>query len=243
MALVPFRVSGPAADQSLQVRTMQLGGYAIRITQDQQASASLQPLQAGHHLSDEDALRRPGERLDGVGFVVWQSAFVLLEYLLRCPPFGQWADVRVVELGSGTGVGGIALVLAGADVLLTDLTHVVPLTSHNVTANCGEQNHRSSVCKYTWGDEVKPLGPQPDLIIGSDVVYQQEYFDDLIDTIWRLSAPHTLTFLAYRVRGRGEDVFRAKLDKKGFAVIALPPTSLHEEYADGQYVILRICKV
>ena len=37
--------------------------------------------------------------MEGVGFVVWQSAFVLLEYLLRCPPFGQWADVKVVELG------------------------------------------------------------------------------------------------------------------------------------------------
>lgn len=43
--------------------------------------------------------------------------------------------------------------------------------------------------------------------------------------------------------GRGEDVFREKLDKKGFAVIALPSSSLHEEYADGQYVILRICKL
>ena len=43
------------------------------------------------------------EHLENVGFVVWQSAFVLLEWLLRCPPFGQWNDVRVVELGSGTG--------------------------------------------------------------------------------------------------------------------------------------------
>lgn len=35
--------------------------------------------------------------------MVWQSAFVLAEYLLRCPPFGQWDDVRVVDLGTGTG--------------------------------------------------------------------------------------------------------------------------------------------
>lgn len=35
--------------------------------------------------------------------VVWQSAFVLAEYLLRAPPFGQWADVRAVDLGTGTG--------------------------------------------------------------------------------------------------------------------------------------------
>lgn len=43
------------------------------------------------------------EKLDNVGLVVWQSAFVLAEYLLRNPPFQQWADVRVVDLGTGTG--------------------------------------------------------------------------------------------------------------------------------------------
>lgn len=45
-----------------------------------------------------------GEQLENVGFVVWQSAFVLAEYLLRMPPFGQWGDVKTVDLGTGTGV-------------------------------------------------------------------------------------------------------------------------------------------
>ncbi len=35
--------------------------------------------------------------------VVWQSAFVLAEYLLRAPPYQTWEDVRVVDLGTGTG--------------------------------------------------------------------------------------------------------------------------------------------
>ena len=44
-----------------------------------------------------------GEHLENVGLVVWQSAFVLAEYLLRHPPFGQWHDVHAVDLGAGTG--------------------------------------------------------------------------------------------------------------------------------------------
>ena len=44
-----------------------------------------------------------GEDLSHVGLVVWQSAFVLAELLLRQPPFGQWHDVRVIDLGTGTG--------------------------------------------------------------------------------------------------------------------------------------------
>ena len=42
--------------------------------------------------------------LSHVGLVVWQSAFVLADWLLRHPPFGQWADVSVLELGCGTGL-------------------------------------------------------------------------------------------------------------------------------------------
>lgn len=43
------------------------------------------------------------EDLSHVGLVVWQSAFLLAELLIRAPPFGAWGDVRVVDLGTGTG--------------------------------------------------------------------------------------------------------------------------------------------
>lgn len=45
-----------------------------------------------------------GEALEHVGLVVWQSAFLLAELLVRRPPFGGWGDVRCVDLGTGTGV-------------------------------------------------------------------------------------------------------------------------------------------
>ena len=38
-----------------------------------------------------------------VGKVVWQSGFLLADYLIRCPPFRDWGGVRVVDLGTGTG--------------------------------------------------------------------------------------------------------------------------------------------
>ena len=43
------------------------------------------------------------EDLGHVGLVVWQSAFLLAELLTRRPPWGTWSDVRVVDLGTGTG--------------------------------------------------------------------------------------------------------------------------------------------
>ena len=43
------------------------------------------------------------EALENVGLVVWQSAFVLAEFLMAHSPMGAWDDVRAVDLGTGTG--------------------------------------------------------------------------------------------------------------------------------------------
>jgi hypothetical protein len=52
------------------------------------------------------------EDLSHVGLVVWQSAFLLAELLIRAPPFGAWGDVRVVDLGTGTGENPSFLLIA-----------------------------------------------------------------------------------------------------------------------------------
>ncbi len=74
--------------------------------------------------------------LKDVGLVVWDSAFVLAEWLLRTRPETYWIGKRVVELGCGPGLTGIGLHLAGSDVTLTDLGHILDLTQENVNANC-----------------------------------------------------------------------------------------------------------
>ena len=61
-------------------------------------------LSAGTRASDNSS---DGNEADGrfrnVGLRVWQCAFVLTEYLVRRAPLRQWAGVRVLDLGSGTG--------------------------------------------------------------------------------------------------------------------------------------------
>lgn len=57
------------------------------------------------------------------------------------------------------------------------------------------------VLEHKWGDEVKSLGPAPDVITGADVMYEREHFPALLKTIQDLSAVHTITLLAFRLRG------------------------------------------
>lgn len=62
------------------------------------------------------------------------------------------------------------------------------------------------VC-HSWGDDVTPLLPAPDIITGADIVYQQQHFDALITTLQDLAAPHTLIYLAYKLRGEPDKAF------------------------------------
>ena len=62
------------------------------------------------------------------------------------------------------------------------------------------------VVAHCWGEDVTPLMPPPDLITGADVVYQQEHFDALISTLQDLAAPHTVIYLAFKLRGEWDHV-------------------------------------
>ena len=70
------------------------------------AHRNLAPAVADTASEAGEAANRGEEDLDNVGLVVWQSAFVLGEFLLSHPPFITWQDVNVVDLGTGTGAFG-----------------------------------------------------------------------------------------------------------------------------------------
>ena len=49
--------------------------------------------------------------------------------------------------------------------------------------------------------------------------------------------------LSARCAGRGEKLFVGQLLAADFVVDEIPTGHLHEEYADGQYQIIRVCKL
>lgn len=77
---------------------------------------------------------------------------------------GRRKKCRVIELGAGTGIAGIAASLLGAaHVVVTDLPHVVPLIQTNIDLNVSPSflpSSSSPACTaraYAWGEDTACL--------------------------------------------------------------------------------------
>lgn len=122
---------------------------------------------------------------------IWGAGAALAAYFMGPGRslFSERPDV--VELGSGTGVAGMAAAVAGASsVVLTDLENCIPALRGTIAENAdalGGCDVRAEV--LAWGDaeavfDVCPTGC--DLIIGADLLYDPANFDGLLQTLHEL---------------------------------------------------------
>ena len=93
----------------------------------------------------------------------------------------------VLELGSGLGLLGIGLSKLGASrVMLTDLPAQMPLLTRNLRENADDCD-RLQVCVLEWGTCPEELARQRwDLIVGADLVYDEEAMPALALTLGQL---------------------------------------------------------
>ncbi|KND02947.1 uncharacterized protein SPPG_02026 [Spizellomyces punctatus DAOM BR117] len=140
-------------------------------------------------------------RLGVTGVVVWDSAVVLSRLCER----GVF-DVRnraCLELGSGTGLFGIALVTLGArTIVLTDRFDELKHAEKNILKNIKEAEERARIqlVEYEWGsdtrsifqalrckeeagdEEIAKRSTQFDYIFASDCVYNEHIVPYLVET-------------------------------------------------------------
>ncbi|XP_061858006.1 protein N-lysine methyltransferase METTL21A isoform X7 [Colius striatus] len=162
-------------------------------------------------------LKQDWRRL-GVAAVVWDAAVVLCTYL----EIGgiDLRDQSVIELGAGTGLLGIVATLLalksssgellihillyhlGAHVTITDRAAALEFLESNVQANLpSEVRPRAVVKELTWGKDLGNFPPGAfDFILGADIVYLEETFTELLQTLEHLCSEQTVILLSCRIR-------------------------------------------
>ncbi|RKO85908.1 hypothetical protein BDK51DRAFT_43591 [Blyttiomyces helicus] len=116
---------------------------------------------------------------DGYGFTTWRSSLILARHIDRTPL--PLPPLTVLELGSGTGLAGIAALKRGASVTLTDHnTTVLTNLRRNVIANgfdpseegemsvSGRPPSRASVRRLDWMWHAEGCARLDDLFDGDD---------------------------------------------------------------------------
>lgn len=99
------------------------------------------------------------------------------------------SSLNIIELGSGTGIVGIAAAATlGANVTVTDLPNVIGNLRFNADANAevvAKFGGKFHVASLRWGEinDVEVLSQNVDLILASDVVYHEHLFYPLLKTL------------------------------------------------------------
>ncbi|XP_037336230.2 protein N-lysine methyltransferase METTL21A [Pungitius pungitius] len=150
----------------------------------------------------------------GVAAVVWDAAVVMCMYL-EMGTF-ELKGKGVIELGAGTGLVGIVAALMGAKVTITDREPALDFLSANVKANLTPDSQGSAVVsELSWGQDLDryPAGGF-DLVLGADIVYLEDTFVPLLQTLEHLCSDTTVVLLACKIRYKRDTDFLSMLRRQ-----------------------------
>jgi predicted nicotinamide N-methyase len=152
--------------------------------------------------SFELSIHEPALTGDDLGLKTWASSYILAKRLHKfdLASLGVGANPRVLELGSGTGLVGLAMAGLGADVVLTDLPSIHDNLARNAKDNCEaiEQSGGSTrtgildwtnpaSCQlFTDGSATETLHADTikfPLILAADALYSPDHPRMLVDSI------------------------------------------------------------
>ena len=133
----------------------------------------------------------------GTSAHAWDSAFVLASFLESNPATVH--SKRVVELGAGQAVVGVAAAIMGGDVTVTDHPLAMEVVERSVARNGAGLDLRAAALDWVQL-ETEALDPPFDVILAADVVWMQELIVPLVKTFGMLADHTTSIFLSYQER-------------------------------------------
>lgn len=187
-----------------------------------------------------------------VGTSVWPCSLVLAKFAERWAPTTPISDNtttnrpyshlfdfhskrrRAIELGTGCGAAGMAFYLLGlTDIVLTDISPVMPALKHNLKRNKPvlNKNLKTSVLYWNNQDQMKTLNPPFHVVIAADVVYIEESAAQLVGAMEALVADDGVVLLGYQLRSPEAHELFWEMCEKVFMIEKVPHEDLHPDYA------------
>ncbi|XWS54129.1 hypothetical protein CRYUN_Cryun10bG0062000 [Craigia yunnanensis] len=185
-----------------------------------------------------------------VGTSVWPCSLVLAKFAERWAPpspntidnnnpYSKLLDFhscrrRAIELGTGCGAAGMAFHLLGLqDLILTDISPVMPALKHNLKRNKPVlgKNLKTSILYWNNKDQIRAVNPPFDVVIAADVVYIEESVGHLVGAMEALVADDGVILLGYQVRSPEADKLFWEMCEKVFLIEKVPHQDLHADYA------------
>lgn len=179
-----------------------------------------------------------GRADEGTGLVTWDASVVLAAYLEKHSEHVVKGK-RVLELGAGTGLTGIAAALLGADlVLLTDLSYTLNNLRRNVELHHSSLSNRSvvEVSELDWSRPETYDARDFDVVLAADVVWVEELIPAFVAALGavacRKGSHQPLVLLGHQTRTkRSDELLFSLLAKEGFDVRRMPQDALHPQFS------------
>jgi hypothetical protein len=171
---------------------------------------------------------KAGQKGTDVGAVVWDAGEFLAQFICgmlsddddsssssSSSPLNFFQDKCVIDLGSGTGICGLAAAIAGAkQVVLTDMEVLRTLCEANIAAlSEASVRHKLTLqtlptfCTYFWGnanDEIPIRAANEsgvyDVVLAGDDLYEDRSVPALLITLQAITDEHSLVIFSYKRR-------------------------------------------
>jgi predicted nicotinamide N-methyase len=147
---------------------------------------------------------------------LWPSARMLAKAVLREPWETHPQPVRVLEVGCGLGLAGVACLARGLAVTFSDVDETaLAFAAANARLNGYPSGFRTRPLDF----RCPPADAQYPVVIGSDLMYEERLVNPLVDLLDAVLAPAGVCLIADPDRLPAR-VFRWKLEEAGYAVAA-----------------------